>query len=415
MFGLLTLLLISEYKRMASSTSHRKSQARKNIPFWRDERVLKAAAQVISAVIVIGGMIWIAINLLEAANRRGLSLGFDFINDPAGFPISESVIPFDDSYPFGTAFLVGLLNTLKVSIIGILLATILGTLVGLARLSTNWLINKFALAYIELHRNIPLLVLLFIWYFAIFNKLPPAKESIELPGLIYLNQRGLYLAWPRLTETGGVFAISLLVGLILAIIAWIYLRRLRERSGRSTYFAGVSVAVILVSALLGLMLSSWQPLWIDTPVFEGFNFSAGLRLTPEFAALLVGLVMYTAAFIAEVVRAGIQAVDFGQMEAAKAVGLKPMQTLGLVIIPQAMRVIIPPLISQFLNLTKNSSLALAIGYADLFNVGRIMINQAGRAVPVFSMVMATYLVLSLITSGILNIYNRKIQISEKSE
>jgi len=415
MFGLLTLLLISEYKRMASSTSHRKSQARKNIPFWRDERVLKAAAQVISAVIVIGGMIWIAINLLEAANRRGLSLGFDFINDPAGFPISESVIPFDDSYPFGTAFLVGLLNTLKVSIIGILLATILGTLVGLARLSTNWLINKFALAYIELHRNIPLLVLLFIWYFAIFNKLPPAKESIELPGLIYLNQRGLYLAWPRLTETGGVFAISLLVGLILAIIAWIYLRRLRERSGRSTYFAGVSVAVILVSALLGLMLSSWQPLWIDTPVFEGFNFSDGLRLTPEFAALLVGLVMYTAAFIAEVVRAGIQAVDFGQMEAAKAVGLKPMQTLGLVIIPQAMRVIIPPLISQFLNLTKNSSLALAIGYADLFNVGRIMINQAGRAVPVFSMVMATYLVLSLITSGILNIYNRKIQISEKSE
>jgi len=212
-----------------------------------------------------------------------------------------------------------------------------------------------------------------------------------------------------------VFAISLLVGLILAIIAWTTLRRLRERSGRSTYFAGVSVAIMLVSTVLGLALSKWQQFWIDIPVFEGFNFTGGLRLTPEFGALLVGLVMYTAAFIAEVVRAGIQAVSLGQMEAAKAVGLKPMQTLGLVIIPQAMRVIIPPLISQTLNLTKNSSLALAIGYADLFNAGRIMINQAGRAVPVFSMVMVTYLVLSLITSLILNIYNRKIQISERSE
>jgi general L-amino acid transport system permease protein len=400
---------------MSSSTSPSNSQARKSIiPFWRDERVLTAAAQVISAIIFIGGLIWVGVNLLEAAEQRGLSLGFDFINDPAGFPISEAVIPYDDSYTFGTAFLVGLLNTLKISIIGIVLATVLGTIVGLARLSTNWLVNRIALAYIELHRNIPLLVLLFIWYFAIFNKLPPTQESLELPGLLYINQRGLYLSWPRLTETGSLFAVSLLVGLILAIIAWITLRRLRERSGHSTYFAGVSFVIILVSVVLGLALSAWQPLWIDTPVFEGFNFTGGLRLTPEFTALLVGLVMYTAAFIAEVVRGGIQAVDLGQTEAAKAVGLKQMQTLGLVIIPQAMRVITPPLISQFLNLTKNTSLALAIGYADLFNVGRIMINQAGRAVPIFGMIMVTYLIISLITSLILNVYNRKIQISEKS-
>jgi general L-amino acid transport system permease protein len=400
---------------MSSSTSPSNSKARKSvIPFWRDERVLTAAAQVISATLFIGALIWVGVNLLEAAEQRGLSLGFDFINDPAGFPISEAVIPYDDSFTFGTAFMVGLLNTLKISIIGIVLATILGTIVGLARLSTNWLVNRIALAYIELHRNIPLLVLLFIWYFAIFNKLPPAQESLELPGLLYLNQRGLYLSWPRLTETGSLFAISLLVGLILAIIAWITLRRLRERRGHSTYFAGVSIAILLVSVVLGLALSAWEPLWIDTPVFEGFNFTGGLRLTPEFTALLVGLVMYTAAFIAEVVRGGIQAVDLGQTEAAKAVGLKQMQTLGLVIIPQAMRVIIPPLISQTLNLTKNTSLALAIGYADLFNVGRIMINQAGRAVPIFGMIMVTYLIISLITSLILNIYNRRIQISEKS-
>lgn len=400
---------------MSSSNLPSKSQGSEGIiPIWRDERALTAAAQVISAILMLGGLIWVGVNLLEAAELRGLSLGFDFINEPSGFPISESVIPYDDSYPFGTAFLVGLLNTLKVSIIGIFLATILGTIVGLARLSTNWIVNKIALVYIEIHRNIPLLVLLFVWYFAIFNKLPPIKEGLELPGPIYLNQRGLFLSWPRLTETGEGFAISLLVGLILAIIAWITLRRLRERSGRSTYFAGVSFAIILISIVLGLALSAWQPLWIDVPVFEGFNFTGGLRLTPEFAALLVGLAMYTAAFIAEVVRAGIQAVDLGQMEAAKAVGLKPMQTLGLVIIPQAMRIIIPPLISQFLNLTKNTSLALAIGYADLFFVGRTMINQAGRAVPIFGMIMVTYLIISLIMSFVMNAYNRKIQISEKS-
>jgi general L-amino acid transport system permease protein len=400
---------------MSSSNSPSKSQGSESIiPIWRDERALTAAAQVISAILMLGGLIWVGVNLLEAAELRGLSLGFDFINEPSGFPISESLIPYDDSYPFGTAFLVGLLNTLRVSIIGIFLATILGTIVGIARLSTNWLVNKIALVYIEIHRNIPLLVLLFVWYFAIFNKFPPIKEGLELPGPIFLNQRGLFLSWPRLTETGDLFAVSLLVGLILAIIAWITLRRLRERSGRSTYFAGVSFAIILVSIVLGMALSAWQPLWIDIPVFEGFNFTGGLRLTPEFAALLVGLVMYTAAFIAEVVRAGIQAVDLGQMEAAKAVGLKPMQTLGLVIIPQAMRIIIPPLISQFLNLTKNTSLALAIGYADLFFVGRTMINQAGRAVPIFGMIMVTYLIISLIMSFILNAYNRRIQISEKS-
>jgi general L-amino acid transport system permease protein len=385
------------------------SQASERIPLWRDERVLRITAQVISAVVIIGGLIWVVLNLLEAAEQRGLSLGFDFIQDPAGFPISESVIPYDDSYPFGTAFIVGLLNTLKVAIVGVLVATVLGTLVGLARLSTNWLFSQIALIYIEIHRNVPLLVLLFIWYFAVFNKLPSAKESLEIPGPIYLNQRGLYLTWPRLSETGSKFLILFIIGIVLAIVTWIYLRNLRERLGRSTYFAGASLAVILLFTLSGLILSEWQPFWIDTPVFEGFNFSGGLRLTPEFAALLVGLVMYTAAFIAEVVRAGIQAVDRGQMEAARATGLSQFQVLGLVIIPQALRVIIPPMISQYLNLTKNSSLALAIGYADVFNVGRIMINQAGRAVPIFGMVMVTYLMMSLITSLILNIYNRRIQ------
>ncbi len=398
---------------MASLVSSIRSRFGGETPLWRDERVLQGAAQVISAVVIIGLVIWVIVNVLEAAEQRGLSLGFGFLSEPAQFPISESLIPYDPSQTFGYAFLVGILNTLKVSLVGILITTLLGTLVGLARLSSNWLLSRLALGYIELHRNIPLLVLLFLWYFAVFNKLPPARESATLPGPIYLNQRGLYLSWLRLTETGGTFLIFLILGILLAITAWIVLRRRRELTGKPTYFGGVSLGVLVLVPALGWFLSEGTPVYADIPVFEGFNYSGGLRLTPEFAALLVGLVMYTAAFSAEVVRAGIQAVDRGQLEAARATGLGNFQILGLVIIPQALRVIIPPLISQYLNLTKNSSLALAIGYADLFNVGRIMINQAGRAVPIFSMIMVTYLTLSLITSAILNIYNRRIQLVQR--
>ncbi len=376
--------------------------------FWRDERVLRAAAQIISAVVVIAAIAWTLLNLLEAADRRGLTLGFGFINDPAEFPISESIIPYDPSKSFGLAFLVGVLNTLKVALIGIFLATVLGTIVGLARLSTNWLVSRIALAYIELHRNIPLLVLLFLWYFAVFNKLPGPKDSVQLPGPIFLNQRGLYITWARLAPSGLIFLISLGLGIVLAAIAWRVLRRKREQLGRPTYFGGVSLAILLLVPALGWVASGGSPLVLDIPVLEGFNFSGGLRLTPEFGALLVGLVTYTAAFIAEVVRAGIQAVDRGQHDAARSVGLGNMQILGLIILPQAMRVITPPLISQYLSLTKNSSLAVAIGYADLFNVGRIMINQAGRAVPIFGMIMATYLTMSLLTSLILNVYNRRV-------
>ena len=377
-------------------------------PFWRDERVLRAVAQIVSAVLVLAAIAWMVLNLLEAADRRGLTLGFGFIDDPAEFPISESLIPYDPSKTFGLAFLVGVLNTLKVAVIGVVLATILGTIVGLARLSSNWLVNRIALIYIELHRNIPLLVLLFLWYFAVFNKLPSPAESVVLPGPIFLNQRGLYITWARLAPSGLIFLIALGLGVILAIVAWVVLRRKREQLGRPTYYAGVSLAILLLVPVLGWVASGGSPLVPDVPVLEGFNFKGGLRLTPEFGALLVGLVTYTAAFIAEVVRSGIQAVDRGQREAARSVGLGSMQILALVILPQAMRVITPPLISQYLNLTKNSSLAVAIGYADLFNVGRIMINQAGRAVPIFGMIMATYLLMSLFTSLILNVYNRRI-------
>jgi len=388
-------------------------QKTENIPIWRDERYLSAAAQIVSSVIVIGFLYWTGRNFIEITAQRGISLSYGFLSEPAGFPISESFIPYDPTMSFGRAFLVGLVNTLVVSAIGILLATILGFIVGLARLSSSWLFSRLAVAFIEFHRNIPLLVLLFLWYFAVFNRLPPVKESIVLPGPIYMNLRGLYITWPRLTETGNIFIGFLIGGIILSIVAWSVLIRIREQTGRETYYAPISIGVLLVLPVIGWFASGGAPLWLDVPTLQGFNYKNGLRLTPEFGAMLVGLTMYTAAFIAEVVRGGIQAVHKGQTEAAKAVGLKNFQVLRLIVIPQAMRVIIPPLISQYLNLTKNSSLALTIGYPDLFAVGQVTINQAGRAVPVFLMVMVTYLALSLITSFFLNIYNRRIQFVER--
>lgn len=397
----------------ADETSSAQIQLRSETPFWRDERVLRIIAQVISTVLIIGFIIFLVFNFFDAAEQRGLSLSYDFLSEAAGFPISESLIPYDPSYSFAYAFVVGILNTLKVTLIGIVVATIMGTLVGLARLSSNWLLSRIALIYIEFHRNIPLLVLLFLWYFAVFQRLPPVKESVQWPGPIYLNQRGLYLTWPRLSSTGLIFLIFLFLGIGLAIIAWVVLRRLREVTGRATYYAAVSLGLLIIFPTIGWFISGGDPLVIDTPALEGFNFQGGLRLTLEFTALFVGLTMYTAAFIAEVVRAGIQAVSRGQLEAAMAVGLNNLQVLSLVIIPQAMRVIIPPMISQYLNLAKNSSLAIAIGYLDLFFAGRTIINQAGRAVPVFSMIMASYLIISIITSIILNFYNRRIQFVER--
>jgi general L-amino acid transport system permease protein len=374
---------------------------------------LRAAAQIISAIIIIGFVFFVIINFFNAAENRGLPLGYDFLSESAGFPITESTIAYDPGKSFGYAFLAGVVNTLRVAIVGILLATILGTIVGIARLSTNWLVSKIALVYIEFHRNIPLLVLLFIWFFASIQRFPDVENSITLPGPIFLNQRGVYMAWLETTPTTGVWIIFLAVGMIGAIIAWRVLLKIRETTGQPTYFVGVSLTILILLPLIGWIVVGDSPFTPNIPELKTFNFSGGLRLTPEFTALLIGLVMYTAAFIAEVVRAGIQSVSRGQLEAAQAIGLKPFQVLGLVIIPQALRVIVPPLISQYLNLTKNSSLALAIGYPDLFNVGRIMINQAGRAVPVFSMIMISYLAMSLFTSFVLNIYNRRIQLVER--
>ncbi len=386
---------------------------RSSIPLWRDERVIQGIAQVVSAVLVIGFLIFFVSNVFQAAQDRGLSLGYDFVRESAGFPLGESVIPYDPSMSFGYTFLVGILNTIKAVLVGIVGATALGTTAALARLSTNWLISKIAGVYIEVVRNIPLLVQLFIWYFAVFQTLPDVQESIQWPGPIYLSQRGVYLPAPVATSTFGTWITFVIVGIVLAVGLRIVLGRYQLKTGRATYPVAVAIVVLLALPIVGWLVAGESPLGTDVPVMGKFNFEGGMRLTTEYAALLTGLMIYTGAFIAEVVRAGIMAVDRGQFEAARAVGLNNMQVLRLVVFPQAMRVIIPPLISQYLNLTKNSSLAIAVGYPDLFFVGRTIINQAGRAVPVFMMVMAFYLFTSLTTSVLMNIYNRRIQLVER--
>ena len=386
---------------------------RRGVPLWRDIEVLQWVAQVVSAIIAVGFLIFFVSNVLRAAEVRGLDLGYSFISQTAGFDLPEMMIDYTPADTFGRAFLVGLLNTVKVSVVGIALATVLGTITALARLSSNWLVNKLASVYIEIIRNIPLLVQLFFWYFAVFQQLPPVRESITWPGPIYLSQRGLYMKAPVAAETFASWLIFLVAGIVLALVASTVLKRHQLQTGTDTHYGLVATAVFILLPLVGWFLVGDVPIVTEDPVMGKFNFTGGLRLTPEFAALLSGLVIYTGAFIAEVVRAGIQAVSRGQFDAARALGLSGGQVLRLVVMPQALRVIIPPLISQYLNLTKNSSLAIAIGYADVFFVGRTVINQAGRAVPVFTMVMAVYLFASLSTSAVMNIYNKRIQLVER--
>jgi general L-amino acid transport system permease protein len=386
---------------------------RRGVPLWRDVVVLQWVAQIVSAVVVVGFTIFFISNVLEAANARGLGLGYGFLDDAAGFPLPESVLEYDPSRPFGYAFLIGLLHTIRVALVGIVLAMILGIVAALARLSSNWLVSKIASTYIEIIRNVPLAVQLFFWFFAVFLQLPSVQDSIELPGPIYLSQRGLYTVWATPTDTFGPWMIFVGGALILALVLYLVLSRYQVRMGRTTYPVATSLAVLVVLPIVGWLVVGDSPLSRTVPELGRFNFEGGLALTPEFTALLTGLVIYTGAFIAEVVRAGILAVDRGQFEAARALGLTGMQVLRLVVFPQAMRVIIPPLISQYLNLTKNSSLAVLVGYPDLFFVGKTTINQAGRAVPVFVLMMACYLALSLITSLIMNIYNRRVRLVER--
>lgn len=390
---------------------------RRAVPLWRDVRVLRIVSQVIFVVLVALAAGYLYANLVTALTKRGLAGGFGFLRLEAGFAIGESPIPYDASDSYGRAFLVGVVNTLLVSVWGIVLSTILGIVAGVARLSTNWLVNRIALVYVEIMRNTPLLVQLFFWYVVGMLQGPALASSLRLPGPIYVSNRGVALpgAFPSSTYSPWLIAVG--VGVVAAIAVFLVLRRLEKRSGPLSYPFLMGLATLAAVAVVGFVavwLATGQaPLVWETPIVERFRYTGGRTLSPEFAALLLGLVTYTGAFIAEVVRGGIQAVQRGQREAARALGLSSMQVLRLVIFPQAMRVIIPPLTSQYLNLAKNSSLAVAIGFPDLYSVAGTIYNQASRPVPVLMMIMGSYLAMSLFTSVLMNLYNRRVQFVER--
>jgi general L-amino acid transport system permease protein len=386
-------------------------------PFWRDERVLSILSQVVVVVLVVGLILYLINNLIGSLTvQLGVPISFNFLDSTAGFDIGESLIEFERSDTYLRAIVVGLLNTLQVAFFGIILSTILGSTIGVMRLSTNFLVSRIAGLYVEIFRNIPLLVLLIFWAQAVFLKLPRIGEAVILfnPYFpIFLSNRGIASPWGIPTESWATYLLVLVGGLILASIVAFALVQRGKRTGRMPFVTLWFVVTFLAVAAVG-WIALPQPLTLSRPALEGFNTTGGRVYSQQFLALLSGLTIYTSAFIAEVVRAGIQAVSKGQREAATALGLGGFQTLRLIIFPQAMRVIIPPLTSQYLNLTKNTSLAIAIGYPDLFAVaGNTILNQTGRAIEVFIIVMGIYLSFSLFTSLIMNIYNRRIQLVER--
>ena len=380
--------------------------------FWRDERFIQFAAQ----LVFLGLAIWLIVtavqNMLGSLQQQGIALGFDFLGNGAGFDIGEALIRYANTDSFARALLVGLLNTLLVCVLGIIFATLLGIVVGVARLSSNWLVNRMAWLFVELMRNVPLLVLLVFLYTAFFLKLPRARQAIAI-GPAFLSNRGVALPWGEPTETWSAFLYILIAALGLAILVALGMRLWQRRSGRPKPAVLPSLLTFLVIALAGWFFLPQPPLTPSLPEIAGFNFRGGRVFTPEFLALLIGLVIYTGAFIGEIVRAGIQAVPKGQIEASRALRLNASRTLRLVVFPQALRVIIPPLTSQYLNLVKNSTLAVAIGYPDLFAIAGTIINQTGRAVEMIAIIMAIYLLISLFTSLGMNLYNRRVRLVER--
>jgi general L-amino acid transport system permease protein len=352
-------------------------------------------------------------NTLGNMESRGISTGFGFLDQTSGFGIIMSLVPYDSTMTYGRTFLVGLLNTLLVSAMGVVAATIIGFTVGVARLSSNWLIAKLALVYIETIRNIPLLLQIFFWYFAVLQTLPGPRQSLNVADMFFLSNRGLYFPTASAEPGFGWVMAALIVGIAVSVFIHRWAKKRQFRTGQ--LFPALRVGTVLILALPLLMfVLVGRPLVWETPSLTGFNFTGGASILPELAALWIALSLYTASFIAEIVRSGILAVDSGQTEAANALGLKSSFTLRLVVIPQAMRVIIPPLTSQYLNLTKNSSLATAIAYPDLVAVFMgTTLNQTGQAVEVVAITMAVYLTISLIISGLMNIYNRAVALQER--
>ena len=397
---------------MSAASDH----AEARVPLWNNPRVRALLSQALLIAVLAWAFWTIFQNTVHNLEQRKIASGFGFLSTTAGFGINQVLfLEYTEASSYGKAFLAGLLNTLVLSFIGIIFATILGFIIGIMRLSHNWVISKLAAGYVEFFRNIPLLLQIFVWYNVVLKPLPGPRQSLEVAG-VFINNRGVYSPKPLFTDAWWFVVFAFVAGLIgtWAVAKWAKKRQMETGQPFPVGWTalGLIIGLPLVTYFI-VSLVAGNPVHFDYPELKGFNYRGGMRIIPEFVAMLLALSIYTAAFIGEIVRAGIQAVSHGQTEAALALGLTRGQMLRLVVIPQAMRVIIPPLTSQYLNLTKNSSLAIAVGYPDLFAVGSTIINQAGRAVEVILITMGVYLTFSLLTSLFMNWYNKHSRLVER--
>jgi general L-amino acid transport system permease protein len=378
---------------------------------WSDERVRGIVWQML-VVGIIGGVIWwLWSNTVHNLEVRRIATGFDFLWREAGLPIAEHIIDYNPTDTYFRALLVGLMNTLKVAVVGIILATILGTLIGIARLSRNWLLAKLAAVYVEVIRDLPLLLQLLFWY-AILQGLPGPRQALNPMEGVFLSNRGLKLPWIEWQDAHTYALLGFLLGTLATVLyrRAVRARQMQDGQPRRVWPVALTLMIGLPLAIWVALGAPWTP---DVPALRGFNFRGGVTVSPEYFALLAGLVLYTAGFIAEIVRAGILAVPQGQWEAAEALGLRPRQVLNQIVLPQALRVIVPPMTSQFLNLTKNSSLAVAIGYQDIVSIANTTLNQTGQAIEGIAIIMLVYLTISLSISLFMNWYNARIALVER--
>ena len=386
--------------------------ASEKVPFWLDPKK-RAIVYQIGVLGMFGLLAWYLIsNTLMNLEKQAIATGFGFLNKEASFEIGETLISYSAASTYGRALVVGALNTLKVAFIGIVITLILGTILGIARLSSNWLVSKLAGIYIEVMQDIPVLLQLFFWYAVFYETLPSPRQALNPLHGLFLCNRGVIFAVPEAHPAHKYMLVALIVACIAVYLFRRWAKKRQDETGQSLPTFRISIG-----AIIGLPLLTWvvfgAPMKMNVPALTGFNFQGGTTLSPEFIALLLGLVLYTAAFVAEVVRAGIQSVSKGQREAAMSIALKPSLVLNLVILPQALRVIIPPLTSQMLNLTKNSSLAVAIGFPDFVSVANTTINQTGQSVEGVALIMAVYLIFSLSTSAFMNWYNKRVKLVER--
>ncbi len=397
---------------MKETADAMKSSPSGKVAFWYDPRMRSILYQigVLAAVGLLG--YYLVSNTIANLERQSIATGFGFLQKEASFEIGESLIPYSAADKYARALLVGVLNTLLVSFIGIILTVILGTFIGIARLSANWLVSRLSAVYIEVFQDIPVLLQLFFWYAFFYEILPGPREALSPFTGVFLSNRGLVFSIPEFHPAHTYMAVAFVAGCLSVYFLRRWARRRQAKTGMPFPVLRVSLGILVLVPLLA-WLAGGAPTAMNVPELKGFNFQGGLNVSPEFTALLLGLVLYTAAFVAEAVRAGIQAVGKGQREAALSIGLKPNQVLNLVILPQALRVIIPPLTSQMLNLTKNSSLAVAIGFPDFVSVAGTAINQTGQAIEGVAMIMLVYLFFSLSTSAFMNWYNKKMALVER--